>query len=70
MPTLALAGSLEALTAARDRLDRAGIAYGAGLQCAPLAHRTLGTFPQGTLRFSFGPGSTDADVDAVLEALA
>ena len=25
-----------------------------GLHCAPNAHRTLGTFPQGTVRFSFG----------------
>nr|HPQ29670.1 aminotransferase class V-fold PLP-dependent enzyme [Desulfobacteraceae bacterium] len=25
-----------------------------GLHCAPLAHQTLGTFPDGTVRFSMG----------------
>lgn len=40
-----------------------------GLHCAPLAHRTIGTFPQGTLRFSFGFGNTLADVRHILGAL-
>jgi len=30
------------------------IAVRSGLQCAPLAHKTLGTFPAGTVRFSTG----------------
>ena len=33
-------------------LDEKGIAVRTGLQCAPLAHKTLGTFPAGTVRFS------------------
>ena len=37
-----------------------------GLHCAPSAHKTLGTFPQGTVRFSLGWASTEADVDAVV----
>ena len=40
-----------------------------GLHCAPSAHRTLGTFPQGTVRFSLGFASTEADVDAALHAI-
>lgn len=40
-----------------------------GLHCAPNAHRTLGSFPDGSIRFSFGAFNTEADVDAALEAL-
>ena len=36
----------------------AGIMTRAGLHCAPLAHRTLGSFPGGLTRFSFGPYNT------------
>ncbi|MCL5982466.1 MAG: aminotransferase class V-fold PLP-dependent enzyme [Firmicutes bacterium] len=46
-----------------------GIMTRSGLHCAPLAHRTIGTFPQGTLRFSFGYGNTTADVLHILNAL-
>ena len=42
----------------------------AGLHCSPLAHRTLGTIDQGTVRFSFGYYNTPADVDAAAAALA
>jgi len=40
-----------------------------GLHCAPAAHRTLGTYPQGTVRFSFGCLTDEEDIDAALEAL-
>lgn len=53
-----------------ERLEREfGIATRCGLHCAPSAHRTLGTFPQGTVRFSFGWSTTEADVDAALQAI-
>ena len=32
--------------------DRLGISVRTGLQCAPLAHKLLGTYPAGTIRFS------------------
>lgn len=52
-------------------LDRRyGIGVRAGLHCAPEAHRTLGTFPRGTVRIACGHSTTDGDVDAVMEALA
>lgn len=53
-----------------EALDtRFGIQTRVGLHCAPSAHRTLGTFPTGTLRFSFGWFNTEADIDAAAAAL-
>ncbi|MBN2225225.1 MAG: aminotransferase class V-fold PLP-dependent enzyme [Deltaproteobacteria bacterium] len=41
-----------------------------GLHCAPRAHKTIGTFPGGTVRLSIGPFNTEADIDAALSAVA
>jgi cysteine desulfurase / selenocysteine lyase len=42
----------------------------AGLHCAPLAHKTLGTLDTGgTARFSFGPFTTKEHIDAAVDAL-
>ena len=46
-----------------------GILIRCGLHCAPSAHKTLGTFPRGTVRFSLGFANTEADVDAALAAI-
>ena len=46
-----------------------GILTRCGLHCAPSAHKTLGTFPAGTVRFSVGFANTEADVDAALDAI-
>ncbi len=46
-----------------------GILIRCGLHCAPSAHKTLGTFPRGTVRFSLGFANTEADVDAALAAV-
>ncbi|MEH6473692.1 MAG: aminotransferase class V-fold PLP-dependent enzyme [Halopseudomonas sp.] len=46
-----------------------GIYCRVGLHCAPGAHRTLGTLPAGTVRFSFGYSNTLADIDTALAAL-
>jgi len=46
-----------------------GVAVRAGLHCAPLAHRTIGTFPRGTVRLSPGLFTTAAEVDAALDAV-
>jgi cysteine desulfurase / selenocysteine lyase len=40
-----------------------------GLHCAPQAHRTIGTFPTGTLRFSFGYFNTEDEVEYGLKVL-
>jgi selenocysteine lyase/cysteine desulfurase len=41
-----------------------------GLHCAPAAHRTLGTFPAGTVRFGLGAFNTAEEVAVALEAVA
>jgi len=46
-----------------------GIMCRPGLHCAPAAHRTIGTFPHGTVRFSFGFFNTEAHADLAAEAL-
>lgn len=48
---------------------RFGILTRCGLHCAPAAHKTLGTFPRGTVRFSLGWANTEADIDAALAAI-
>ncbi len=52
------------------RLDREfGIACRVGLHCSPTAHKTLGTFPEGTIRFGVGVFTTVDDIKAVVLAL-
>lgn len=50
--------------------DTYGIMTRVGLHCAPSAHKTLDTYPEGTIRFSFGPENTHHEVDLALHALA
>lgn len=52
------------------RLDEEfGIQIRIGLHCAPAAHRTLGTYPQGSIRFAAGIFTTDAEVQQALDAV-
>ena len=46
-----------------DRLSQKGIAVRSGLHCAPIAHRSAGTFPDGTVRVSVSDFNTPRDVD-------
>lgn len=46
-----------------------GIMCRVGLHCAPSAHKTMGTFPDGTIRFGMGYFNTEDEVDFSLEAL-
>jgi cysteine desulfurase family protein len=43
-----------------------GVLTRVGLHCAPAAHRALGTYPQGTVRFTPGFFTTAEDIDAAL----
>lgn len=52
-----------------DVLDRYEIAVRTGLHCAPIAHKTLGTFPAGTVRFSGGYFTTDDEFRLLEETL-
>ena len=49
--------------------DQFGIMSRPGLHCAPAAHRTIGTFPEGTIRFSFGYFNTEDEIDIALKSL-
>jgi selenocysteine lyase/cysteine desulfurase len=40
-----------------------------GLHCAPAAHRTIGTFPDGTVRFGLGTFTAEDEIDAAVEAV-
>jgi cysteine desulfurase family protein len=46
-----------------------GIMCRVGLHCAPAAHRTIGTFPAGTVRFGLGAFNTDEEVDEAADAV-
>lgn len=46
-----------------------GIMTRCGMHCAPLAHKTLGTYPNGTVRFSFGYFNTIEDVKSAIKAI-
>jgi len=49
--------------------ERFNILSRPGLHCAPSAHRTLGTFPYGTVRFSFGMFTTEEEIEASVKAI-
>jgi selenocysteine lyase/cysteine desulfurase len=52
-------------------LDQAfDIAIRPGLHCAPYIHRSIGTFPDGSVRVSPGPFNTEQDIDTLANALA
>lgn len=46
-----------------------GIITRVGLHCAPIAHQTLGSYPRGSIRFSFGYFNTLTEVEYALQAL-
>ena len=46
-----------------------GISVRTGLQCAPVAHQFLGTYPAGTIRFSTSYFTSDDDLAELREAL-
>lgn len=48
---------------------RYGISVRVGLHCAPLAHKSIGTFPQGTVRISPALFNSSADIEALLGAV-
>lgn len=46
-----------------------GVMTRVGLHCAPSAHKTLGTYPAGTIRFSFGPENTKNELNFAIQGL-
>ena len=49
--------------------ERFNIMSRPGLHCAPSAHRTIGTFPDGTVRFSFGIFTTEDEIRTAMKAI-
>jgi len=49
--------------------EQFGIMSRPGLHCAPSAHRTIGTFSEGTVRFSFGCFNTEEEIRYALDAV-
>ena len=52
-----------------DALDRYGVGVRAGLHCAPLMHRALGTLETGVVRVSPGFFNTERDIEHLLSVL-
>lgn len=62
-----------------ERGDNAVVAFGlesdygimtrVGLHCAPLAHQSLHTYPQGTVRFAFGMMNTKEEIDICIDGI-
>lgn len=73
-------GRTAAVSVSFDRMDNGeaafllenqfGIMTRCGLHCAPRAHKTLGTFPQGTVRFAPGHTTTEEEIRLTLDAIA
>jgi len=47
-----------------------GILCRPGLHCAPAAHHTLGTFPEGTIRFGLSAFNTEAEIETAIQAVS
>lgn len=60
---------IDAARAAFELEEEFGIMTRVGLHCAPAAHKSLGTFPEGTVRFSFGYFNTEEEIDHGIEAI-
>lgn len=56
-------------TLARRFWDEYGIECRAGLHCAPMAHRHLGSFPDGDCRFSLSPYHTPEELNYLAKAI-
>jgi cysteine desulfurase/selenocysteine lyase len=68
--TLSLRSQTLAASEIGGILDQAfEIAIRPGLHCAPYVHHAMGTFPDGTVRVSPGPFSTEAEMDQLAAAL-
>lgn len=55
--------------AAFELEQEAGVMTRVGLHCAPVAHRSLGTFPGGTVRFAFSAANEKYEIDRCIEII-
>lgn len=52
-----------------EEMAKRGIALRAGLHCAPFAHKTVGTLPDGTVRLSVSAFNREGEIDTFLSSL-
>ena len=52
-----------------EEMAKRGIALRAGLHCAPFAHKTVGTLPDGTVRLSVSVFNRESEIDTFLSSL-
>lgn len=69
MPTVALNIKGRASKLVAEEMRHRGIIVSAGMQCAPLAHKTLNTAPEGIVRISVGPSNNQDDIEQTIDAL-
>ena len=50
-------------------LEKNNILVRAGLHCAPIIHKTMKTYPEGTVRISFSKFNTKEEIDELIEIL-
>lgn len=55
--------------AAFELEQRYGIMTRVGLHCAPIAHKSLHTYPQGTVRFAFSAANSEAEIDTCIAGI-
>jgi cysteine desulfurase family protein len=54
-----------------SRLEKEfGILCRPGLHCAPAAHHTIGTFPEGTIRFGLSAFNTEVEIETAIQAVS
>lgn len=61
--------TMDNAVAAFELDSRSGVMTRVGLHCSPLAHRSLGTFPQGTVRFAFSASNTTEEIDLCISTM-
>ena len=69
MPTLAFSVAGLSSGQVASEFQQHGIIVGSGIQCAPLAHQTLGTESSGLVRISVGLGQSDEEIEEAIERM-
>lgn len=62
-------GKMDPAAVALELDERFNIMARPGIHCAPSAHKTIGTYPQGTVRFSFSYFNTEAEIITAVETV-
>ena len=61
--------TIDNAVAAYELEQECGVMTRVGLHCAPAAHQSLQTFPQGTVRFAFSASNTFSEIDRCVEGI-